>query len=153
MAIAAVMANLSRHPRLVARGRLAAACRRVFPVPANFRQRRFGARTLLVLPSRAVDILHWPVSDLRWCRWRALGFRPAPSQKLSLWHLAIGGGRESGYLLTGNRGFGTGPPEGVRCFLFYGLTQRARFLATGKRRVRSALYVSKSVTLPSASAR
>src|SRR6201989_1422083 len=96
-----------------------------------------GARTLLVLPSRAVDIsiglfLIAMVPARHWLASHQL--------KFSLWHLAIGGavvGYLTGIVVS------TGPLS-VPLFLFYGLTKGA-FLAT-EAASSLGMYVSKSVT-------
>ena len=134
MAIAAVMANLSRI--LAWRREVdwrACAVYSVTGIPAA----ALGARTLLALPSRAVDIsiglfLIAMVPARHWLARHQL--------KLSLWHLAIGGG-VIGYL-TGIV-VSTGPLS-VPLFLFYGLT-RGAFLAT-EAASSLGLYLSKSVT-------
>jgi uncharacterized protein len=134
MAIAAVMANFSR---ILAWWRevdwRACAAYSVPAIPAA----ALGARTLLVLPSRTVDIcigvfLIAMVPARHWLARHQL--------KLSLWHLAIGG-TAIGYL-TGIV-VSTGPLS-VPLFLFYGLTKGA-FLAT-EAASSLAIYVSKSVT-------
>jgi uncharacterized membrane protein YfcA len=96
-----------------------------------------GARTLLALPSRAVDIsiglfLIAMVPVRHWLARHEL--------KISLWHLAIGGaliGYLTGIVVS------TGPLS-VPLFLFYGLTKGA-FLAT-EAASSLGLYLSKSVT-------
>ncbi len=134
MAIAAVMANLSR---ILAWWRevdwRACAAYSVTGIPAA----ALGARTLLALPSHAVDIaiglfLIAMVPARHWLARHDL--------KFSLWHLAIGGAA-IGYL-TGIV-VSTGPLS-VPLFLFYGLTKGA-FLAT-EAASSLGLYVSKSVT-------
>ena len=134
MAIAAVMANLSR---ILAWWRevdwRACAAYSVTGIPAA----ALGARTLLALPSHAVDaaiglfliamvpVRHWLTRHHR---------------KAQLWHLAIGGaliGYLTGIVVS------TGPLS-VPLFLFYGLTKGA-FLAT-EAASSLGLYVSKSVT-------
>src|ERR1700743_2379143 len=134
MAIAAVMSNLSR---ILAWYRdvdwRACAAYSVPAIPAA----ALGARTLLILPSRAVDIsiglfLIVMVPVRHWLAGHHL--------KLSLWHLAIGGAA-IGYL-TGI-GVSTGALS-VPLFLFYGLTKGA-FLAT-EAASSLGMYVSKSVT-------
>jgi uncharacterized protein len=134
MAIAAVMANLSR---ILAWWRevdwRACAAYSIPAIPAA----ALGARTLLVLPSRTVDIsiglfLIAMVPVRHWLARHQL--------KLSLWHLAIGGAA-IGYL-TGIV-VSTGPLS-VPLFLFYGLT-RGAFLAT-EAASSLGMYVSKSVT-------
>ena len=134
MAIAAVMANLSR---ILAWWRevdwRACAVYSVTGIPAA----ALGARTLLVLPSRSVDIsiglfLVAMVPARHWLARHQL--------KLSLWHLAIGGaviGYLTGIVVS------TGPLS-VPLFLFYGLT-RGAFLAT-EAASSLGIYVSKSVT-------
>jgi uncharacterized protein len=134
MAVAAVMANLSR---ILAWWRevdwRACAAYSLPGIPAA----ALGARTLLVLPSRAVDLsigvfLIAMVPARHWLARHDL--------KFSLWHLAIGGAM-IGYL-TGIV-VSTGPLS-VPLFLFYGLT-RGAFLAT-EAASSLGLYVSKSVT-------
>jgi uncharacterized membrane protein YfcA len=119
MAVAAVMANLSR---ILAWWRevdwRACAAYSITGIPAA----ALGARTLLALPSRAVDIsiglfLIAMVPVRHWLARHQL--------KLSLWHLAIGGaviGYLTGIVVS------TGPLS-VPLFLFYGLSKGA-FLAT-----------------------
>ncbi|HET6838306.1 MAG TPA: sulfite exporter TauE/SafE family protein, partial [Bradyrhizobium sp.] len=95
-----------------------------------------GARTLLVLPSRAVDLsigvfLIAMVPVRHWLARHDL--------KFSLWHLAVGGaviGYLTGIVVS------TGPLS-VPLFLFYGLT-RGAFLAT-EAASSLGLYLSKSV--------
>jgi len=134
MAIAAIMANLSR---ILAWWRevdwRACAAYSVPAIPAA----AFGARTLLVLPSRTVDIsiglfLIAMVPARHWLARHRF--------QLSLWHLALGGG-VIGYL-TGIV-VSTGPLS-VPLFLFYGLS-RGAFLAT-EAASSLGMYVSKSVT-------
>ncbi|WP_342722380.1 sulfite exporter TauE/SafE family protein [Bradyrhizobium sp. B097] len=134
MAVAAVMANLSR---ILAWWRevdwRACAAYSVTGIPAA----ALGARTLLALPSRAVDIaigvfLIAMVPVRHWLAQHRL--------KASLWHLAIGGaviGYLTGVVVS------TGPLS-VPLFLFYGLSKGA-FLAT-EAASSLGLYVSKSVT-------
>ncbi|MGX9393211.1 sulfite exporter TauE/SafE family protein [Nitrobacteraceae bacterium UC4446_H13] len=134
MAVAAVIANLSR---IVAWWRevdwRACAAYSVTGVPAA----ALGARTLLVLPSRAVDIaiglfLMAMVPARHWLAKRDI--------KITLWHLALGGaviGYLTGIVVS------TGPLS-VPLFLFYGLTKGA-FLAT-EAASSLGLYLSKSVT-------
>jgi uncharacterized membrane protein YfcA len=134
MAVAAVMANLSR---ILAWWRdvdwRACAAYSVTGIPAA----ALGARTLLVLPPHAVDIsiglfLIAMVPVRHWLARYEL--------KVSLWHLAIGGaviGYITGIVVS------TGPLS-VPLFLFYGLTKGA-FLAT-EAASSLGLYVSKSVT-------
>lgn len=134
MAVAAVMANLSR---ILAWWRevdwRACAAYSLPAVPAA----ALGARTLLVLPVRSVDIsiglfLIAMVPARHWLARHQL--------KLSLWHLAIGGaviGYLTGIVVS------TGPLS-VPLFLFYGLT-RGAFLAT-EAASSLGMYLSKSVT-------
>jgi uncharacterized membrane protein YfcA len=134
MAIAAVMANLSR---ILAWWRevdwRACAAYSITGIPAA----ALGARTLLELPSHAVDItiggfLIVMVPVRHWLARHAL--------KARLWHLAIGGaviGFLTGIVVS------TGPLS-VPLFLFYGLSKGA-FLAT-EAASSLGLYVSKSVT-------
>jgi uncharacterized membrane protein YfcA len=134
MAIAAVMANLSR---ILAWWRevdwRACAAYSVTAIPAA----ALGARTLLVLPSRAVDIsigvfLIAMVPARHWLARHRF--------KLSLWHLGLGGaviGYLTGIVVS------TGPLS-VPLFLFYGLT-RGAFLAT-EAASSLGMYLSKSVT-------
>jgi len=134
MAIAAVMANLSR---ILAWWRdvdwRACAAYSVPAIPAA----ALGARTLLVLPSRIVDVsiglfLIAMVPVRHWLARHHL--------KLALWHLAIGGaviGYLTGIVVS------TGPLS-VPLFLFYGLSKGA-FLAT-EAASSLGMYVSKSVT-------
>lgn len=134
MAIAAVMANLSR---ILAWWRevdwRACAAYSIPGIPAA----ALGARTLLALPSRAVDIsiglfLIVMVPARHWLARHQLN--------ISLWHLAIGGaliGYLTGIVVS------TGPLS-VPLFLFYGLDKGA-FLAT-EAASSLGLYLSKSVT-------
>ena len=134
MAVAAVMANFSR---ILAWWRevdwRACAAYSVTGIPAA----ALGARTLLALPSHAVDIsiglfLIAMVPVRHWLAKHQL--------KAQLWHLAIGGaviGYLTGIVVS------TGPLS-VPLFLFYGLTKGA-FLAT-EAASSLGLYVSKSVT-------
>src|SRR5665213_4144200 len=134
MAIAAVMSNLSR---VLAWWRevdwRACAAYSIPGIPAA----ALGARTLLALPSHAVDIaiglfLIAMVPARHWLARHQL--------KISLWHLAIGGaviGYMTGIVVS------TGPLS-VPLFLFYGLSKGA-FLAT-EAASSLGLYVSKSVT-------
>jgi uncharacterized membrane protein YfcA len=134
MAVAAVMANLSR---ILAWWRevdwRACAAYSIPGIPAA----ALGARTLLALPPHAVDIsiglfLIAMVPVRHWLARHDL--------KFSLWHLAIGGaviGYLTGIVVS------TGPLS-VPLFLFYGLTKGA-FLAT-EAASSLGLYVSKSVT-------
>jgi hypothetical protein len=134
MAIAAVMSNLSR---ILAWWRdvdwRACAAYSITGIPAA----ALGARTLLTLPSRAVDIsiglfLIAMVPARHWLARHAF--------KLSIWHVALGGaliGYLTGIVVS------TGPLS-VPLFLFYGLSKGA-FLAT-EAASSLGLYVSKSVT-------
>ena len=134
MAVAAVMANLSR---ILAWWRevdwRACAAYSVTGIPAA----ALGARTLLVLPSRAVDLsiglfLIAMVPVRHWLARRDI--------TVSLWHLAIAGaviGYLTGIVVS------TGPLS-VPLFLFYGLSKGA-FLAT-EAASSLGLYLSKSIT-------
>lgn len=134
MAVAAVMANLSR---VLAWWRevdwRACAAYTISGIPAA----ALGARTLLVLPSRAVDIaiglfLMAMVPARHWLARHQL--------RISLWHLAIGGaviGYLTGIVVS------TGPLS-VPLFLFYGLTKGA-FLAT-EAASSLGVFLSKSAT-------
>jgi uncharacterized membrane protein YfcA len=134
MAIAAVMANASRI--LAWRREVdwrACAAYSLTGVPAA----ALGARTLLALPSRTVDVaiglfLIAMVPVRHWLARRQL--------KANLWHLAIGGaiiGYLTGIVVS------TGPLS-VPLFLFYGLSKGA-FLAT-EAAASLGLYAAKSVT-------
>jgi uncharacterized membrane protein YfcA len=134
MAVAAVMANLSR---ILAWWRevdwRACAAYSITGIPAA----ALGARTLLVLPSHAVDISIglFLIAMVPVRHWLA-----RHDFKLSLWHLALGGaliGYLTGIVVS------TGPLS-VPLFLFYGLTKGA-FLAT-EAASSLGLYLSKSVT-------
>lgn len=134
MAVAAVMANLSR---IMAWWRevdwRAAAAYSVTGIPAA----ALGARTLLVLPSRAVDIAIglFLIAMVPLRHWLA-----RHKLKVSLWQLALGGaiiGYLTGIVVS------TGPLS-VPLFLFYGLT-RGAFLAT-EAASSLGLYLAKSVT-------
>src|SRR6187551_1838754 len=134
MAVAAVMANFSR---ILAWWRevdwRATAAYSVTGIPAA----ALGARTLLVLPSHAVDIaigtfLIAMVPVRHWLARRKF--------TINLWHLAVGGaliGYLTGIVVS------TGPLS-VPLFLFYGLTKGA-FLAT-EAASSLGLYLSKSIT-------
>ena len=134
MAVAAVMANFSR---ILAWWRevdwRACLAYSVTGIPAA----ALGARTLLVLPSHAVDIaiglfLIAMVPVRHWLARHQL--------KAQLWHLAVGGaviGYLTGIVVS------TGPLS-VPLFLFYGLNKGA-FLAT-EAASSLGLYLSKSVT-------
>jgi uncharacterized membrane protein YfcA len=134
MAVAAVMANLSR---ILAWWRevdwRACAAYSLPGIPAA----AIGARTLLALPSHAVDIAIgvFLIAMVPMRHWLA-----RHQLKLSLWHLAIGGaviGYLTGIVVS------TGPLS-VPLFLFYGLTKGA-FLAT-EAASSLGIYLSKSVT-------
>jgi uncharacterized membrane protein YfcA len=134
MAIAAIMSNLSR---ILAWWRdvdwRACAAYSVTGIPAA----ALGARTLLVLPSRSVDISIglFLIAMVPARHWLA-----RHDFKLSLWHLALGGaviGYLTGIVVS------TGPLS-VPLFLFYGLAKGA-FLAT-EAASSFGLYLSKSVT-------
>jgi uncharacterized membrane protein YfcA len=134
MAVAAVMANFSR---ILAWWRevdwRACAAYSATGIPAA----AFGARTLLALPSHAVDIAIgvFLIAMVPLRHWLA-----RHQLKLSLWHLAIGGaviGYLTGIVVS------TGPLS-VPLFLFYGLT-KGGFLAT-EAASSLGLYFSKSVT-------
>ena len=134
MAVASVLANLSR---ILAWWRevdwRACVAYSITGIPAAV----LGARTLLALPSRAVDVsiglfLIAMVPVRHWLARHNL--------KFSLLHLAIGGaviGYLTGIVVS------TGPLS-VPLFLFYGLT-RGGFLAT-EAAGSLGLYLSKSVT-------
>jgi len=134
MAIAAVMSNFSR---ILAWWRdvdwRACAAYSITGIPAA----ALGARTLLTLPSHAVDVsiglfLIAMVPARHWLARHEF--------KLSLWHVALGGaliGYLTGIVVS------TGPLS-VPLFLFYGLSKGA-FLAT-EAASSLGLYVSKSVT-------
>ena len=134
MAVAAVMANLSR---ILAWWRevdwRACLAYSATGIPAA----ALGARTLLALPSHAVDIaiglfLIAMVPVRRWLDRHQL--------KAKLWHLAVGGaviGYLTGIVVS------TGPLS-VPLFLFYGLNKGA-FLAT-EAASSLGLFLSKSVT-------
>jgi uncharacterized membrane protein YfcA len=134
MAVAAVMANLSR---ILAWWRevdwRACAAYSITGIPAA----ALGARTLLVLPSRAVDISIglFLIAMVPVRHWLA-----RHKFKLSLWHLAVGGaliGFLTGIVVS------TGPLS-VPLFMFYGLSKGA-FIAT-EAASSLGLYFSKSVT-------
>jgi uncharacterized protein len=134
MAVAAVMANLSR---VLAWWRevdwRACAAYTISGIPAA----ALGARALLVLPSRAVDIaiglfLMAMVPARHWLARHEL--------RVSLWHLAMGGavvGYLTGVVVS------TGPLS-VPLFLFYGLTKGA-FLGT-EAASSLGVFLSKSAT-------
>jgi len=134
MAIAAVMANLSR---ILAWWRevdwRACAAYSIPGIPAA----ALGARTLLALPSHAVDasIGLFLIAMVPARHWLA-----RHEFKLSLWHVALGGaliGYLTGIVVS------TGPLS-VPLFLFYGLSKGA-FLAT-EAASSLGVYFSKSVT-------
>jgi uncharacterized membrane protein YfcA len=134
MAVAAVMANLSRVLAWWREVDWRACAAYALPgIPAA----ALGARTLLVLPARAVDIaiglfLITMVPVRHWLARHEL--------KITLWQLAIGGaviGYLTGIVVS------TGPLS-VPLFLFYGLTKGA-FLAT-EAASSLGLYLSKSAT-------
>jgi uncharacterized membrane protein YfcA len=134
MAIAAVMANLSR---ILAWWRdvdwRACAAYSATGIPAA----ALGARTLLALPSHTVDVAIglFLIAMVPLRHWLA-----RHDFKLSLWHLAVGGaviGYITGIVVS------TGPLS-VPLFLFYGLSKGA-FLAT-EAASSLGLYVSKSIT-------
>jgi uncharacterized membrane protein YfcA len=134
MAVAAIMSNLSR---ILAWWRdvdwRACLAYSITGIPAA----ALGARTLLVLPSRAVDISIglFLIAMVPVRHWLA-----RHDFKLSLWHLALGGaiiGYLTGVVVS------TGPLS-VPLFLFYGLAKGA-FLAT-EAASSLGLYLSKSVT-------
>lgn len=134
MAVAAVMANFSR---ILAWWRevdwRACFAYSITGIPAA----ALGARTLLALPSHAVDMaiglfLIAMVPVRHWLARREI--------KIGLWHMAVGGaviGYLTGIVVS------TGPLS-VPLFLFYGLTKGA-FLAT-EAASSLALFLSKSVT-------
>jgi len=134
MAIAAVMSNLSR---ILAWWRdvdwRACAAYSITGIPAA----ALGARTLLTLPSHAVDISIglFLIAMVPVRHWLA-----RHKFKLTLWHVALGGaviGYLTGIVVS------TGPLS-VPLFLFYGLSKGA-FLAT-EAASSLGLYTSKSVT-------
>jgi uncharacterized protein len=134
MAVAAVMANISR---VLAWWRevdwRACAAYSLTGIPAA----ALGARTLLVLPARAVDIAigSFLIAMVPVRHWLA-----RHELKITLWQLALGGaviGYLTGIVVS------TGPLS-VPLFLFYGLT-RGAFLAT-EAASSLGLYLSKSVT-------
>ena len=134
MAVAAVMANLSR---IVAWWRevdwRATAAYSVTGIPAA----ALGARTLLTLPSHAVDIAIglFLIAMVPVRHWLA-----RHQFTINLWHMAIAGaliGYLTGIVVS------TGPLS-VPLFLFYGLTKGA-FLAT-EAASSLGLYLSKSIT-------
>src|SRR5437660_4746015 len=134
MAVASVLANFSR---ILAWWRevdwRACAAYSVTGIPAA----ALGARTLLALPSGAVDVTigMFLISMVPVRHWLA-----RHQLKANLWHLAVGGaliGYLTGIVVS------TGPLS-VPLFLFYGLTKGA-FLATEAANS-LGLYLSKSAT-------
>ena len=134
MAVAAIMANLSRVLAWWREVDWRACLAYALPgIPAA----ALGARTLLVLPPRAVDLaigifLIVMVPVRHWLARHDL--------KISLWQLAVGGaviGYLTGIVVS------TGPLS-VPLFLFYGLTKGA-FLAT-EAAASLGLFLSKSAT-------
>ncbi|WJR75317.1 sulfite exporter TauE/SafE family protein [Bradyrhizobium sp. NP1] len=134
MAIAAVMANFARILAWWREVDWRACVAYSLPgIPAA----ALGARTLLALPSRAVDIAigSFLIAMVPVRHWLA-----RHQLKANLWHLALGGaliGYLTGIVVS------TGPLS-VPLFLFYGLS-RGAFLAT-EAASSLGLYVSKSVT-------
>ena len=134
MAVASVLANFSR---ILAWWRevdwRACAAYSLPGIPAA----ALGARTLLALPSHAVDVSIglFLIAMVPIRHWLA-----RHQFTLSLWHLALGGA-VIGYL-TGIA-VSTGPLS-VPLFLFYGLT-RGAFLAT-EAASSLGIYLSKSIT-------
>ena len=134
MAVAAVMANLSR---ILAWWRevdwRAAAAYSVTGIPAA----ALGARTLLTLPSQAVDLA---IGSFLIAMVPARHWLARHSFRITLWHLALGGaiiGYITGIVVSTS-------PLSVPLFLFYGLSKGA-FLAT-EAASSLGLYLSKSVT-------
>jgi uncharacterized membrane protein YfcA len=134
MAVAAVMANFSR---ILAWWRevdwRATAAYSVTGIPAA----ALGARTLLTLPSHAVDIA---IGSFLIAMVPARHWLAKHQFTITLWHLALGGaviGYITGIVVS------TGPLS-VPLFVFYGLTKGA-FLAT-EAASSLGLYLSKSVT-------
>ncbi|OYU86792.1 MAG: hypothetical protein CFE29_27675 [Bradyrhizobiaceae bacterium PARB1] len=134
MAVAAVMANLSRimawWREIDWRATLAYS---ITGIPAA----ALGARTLLVLPSQAVDITigAFFIAMVPLRHWLA-----KRSFTIGLWQLALGGaiiGYVTGIVVSSG-------PLSVPLFLFYGLAKGA-FLAT-EAASSLGLYLSKSVT-------
>ena len=134
MAVASVLANLSRVLawwREV--DRRACAAYSVTGIPAA----ALGARTLLALPSHAVDV---SIGLFLLAMVPARHWLARHQFTLSLWHLALGGaviGYLTGIVVS------TGPLS-VPLFLFYGLTKGA-LLAT-EAASSLGIYFSKSVT-------
>src|SRR6201990_1070505 len=133
MAVAAVLANVSRTLAWWREVDWRACAAYSIPgIPAA----ALGARTLLALPSHAVDI---SIGLFLIAMGPARHWRPRHDLKFSLWHLAVGGaaiGYITGIVVS------TGPLS-VPLFLFYGLTKGA-FLAT-EAASSLGLYLSKSV--------
>ncbi|MCA1372505.1 MULTISPECIES: sulfite exporter TauE/SafE family protein [unclassified Bradyrhizobium] len=134
MAVASVMANFSR---ILAWWRevdwRACAAYSVTGIPAA----ALGARTLLALPSHAVDLT---IGLFLIAMVPVRHFLARHELKANLWHLAIGGaliGYLTGIVVS------TGPLS-VPLFLFYGLSKGA-FLAT-EAASSLGLYFAKSVT-------
>ena len=134
MAVASVLANLAR---VAAWWRevdwRACAAYSLAGIPAA----ALGARTLLALPSRAVDI---SIGVFLIAMVPVRHYLARHQLKARLWHLALGGaviGYLTGIVVS------TGPLS-VPLFLFYGLTKGA-FLAT-EAASSLGLYFSKSVT-------
>ncbi|MBH5396840.1 sulfite exporter TauE/SafE family protein [Bradyrhizobium sp. CNPSo 4010] len=134
MAVASVMANFSR---IMAWWRevdwRACAAYSVTGIPAA----ALGARTLLALPSHAVDLA---IGTFLIAMVPVRHFLARHELKANLWHLAIGGaviGYLTGIVVS------TGPLS-VPLFLFYGLSKGA-FLAT-EAASSLGLYFAKSVT-------
>jgi hypothetical protein len=134
MAVAAVMANASRIMAWVREvDWRACAAYSITGIPAA----ALGARTLLELPSRAVDIAIglFLIAMVPARHWLA-----RHQFKITLWHLALGGaliGYITGIVVS------TGPLS-VPLFLFYGLS-RGAFIGT-EAASSLGLYLSKSVT-------
>jgi hypothetical protein len=134
MAVAAVMANASRIMAWVRDvDWRACAAYSITGIPTA----AFGARTLLVLPSRAVDVAIglFLIAMVPVRHWLA-----RHQFKITLWHLALGGaliGYVTGIVVS------TGPLS-VPLFLFYGLS-RGAFIGT-EAASSLGLYVSKSIT-------
>ncbi|WP_024519868.1 sulfite exporter TauE/SafE family protein [Bradyrhizobium sp. Tv2a-2] len=134
MAVAAVMANLSRILAWWREVDWRACLAYSIPgIPAA----ALGARTLLALPSHAVDVA---IGLFLIAMVPVRHFLVRHQLKARLWHLAVGGaviGYLTGIVVS------TGPLS-VPLFLFYGLTKGA-FLAT-EAASSLGLYVSKSAT-------
>ncbi|MBI5132086.1 MAG: sulfite exporter TauE/SafE family protein [Rhodopseudomonas palustris] len=134
MAVAAVIANASRIMAWIRNvDWRACAAYSITGIPAA----ALGARTLLVLPSRAVDLAigAFLIAMVPVRHWLA-----RKSFTISLWHLALGGaliGYLTGIVVS------TGPIS-VPLFLFYGLS-RGAFIGT-EAASSLGLYLSKAVT-------